>query len=207
MANYDSIMPAAQSFYARLASENTKAWWQANKPEYDSAIKAPAQDLLQDMAAHLEKQLNEPIATKIFRPHRDVRFSKDKTPYTTHLHLLWSVKDVPNSPGWFFGVSPDYIRIGWGWMAFSPAQVATWRDAVVMTKIPDLIEQTNAELPEPELKRVPTGFDKDHVQKDHLRRKSLALWTDAKPENIWDQMVAHFDTIQPVHNELMPLLS
>jgi len=206
MTDFDAIIPTAQDFYTRLSANNTKAWWQDNKDEFDTTLKAPAKALMADVSARLSTLYDAPFKTKMFRPNRDVRFSKDKTPYQTHLHLAWSLSDAQAGPGWFFGVSPDYIRIGWGWMEFSSSQVGTWRDAVTLTKIPALLDATGAQLSKPELKRVPPGFDKDHAQADHLRRKSLALWVDATPTGIVDQMMAHFEAVKPAHAELTPLL-
>ncbi|MGB1235646.1 MAG: TIGR02453 family protein [Planktomarina sp.] len=207
MTDYDAIIPAARDFYARLNADNTKAWWQEYKPEYDTRLKAPALALIDDIAGELQAIYGDPFKGKIFRPHRDVRFSKDKRPYNTHLHMLWSMADLTNGPGWFFGVSPDYMRIGWGWMGFTSEQVSAWRDAVVFTKIPALIGQMGGTLSEPELKRIPSGFEKDHPQGEHLRRKSLALWVDGIDTNIRGQIVSHFKAVQAVHRELTPLLT
>lgn len=207
MSDHDSLIPAARSFYTRLNANNTKAWWHDNKSEYDETLKAPATALIADIAARLETLHGDPFKGKIFRPHRDVRFSKDKRPYNTHLHLLWSLDGVENGPGWFFGVSPDYVRIGWGWMGWTPAQIATWRDAVTLTKIPQRIDAVGAELSEPQLKRIPSGFDKDHPHAEHLRRKSLALWVDGSDTDLLGQMMDHFTAVQPVHRELTPLLT
>ncbi len=207
MTEFDTIIPAAQDFYTRLSANNTKAWWQDHKDEYDAALKAPAKSLMADISTRLGALYDEPFKSKLFRPNRDVRFSKVKTPYQTHLHMAWTINGADHGPGWFFGVSPDYIRIGWGWMEFSSRQVGTWRDAVTMTKIPELLTATGAQLSKPELKRVPPGFDKDHAQADHLRRKSLALWVDGTSTGIVDQMMAHFETVKPVHTELTPLLA
>ena len=69
--------PEAFDFYERLAADNSRAFWQANKATFDSAVKAP-------MAALLEA-LADFGPFHVFRPHRDVRFSKDKTPYKDHI--------------------------------------------------------------------------------------------------------------------------
>ncbi|MEO0358538.1 MAG: DUF2461 family protein, partial [Pseudomonadota bacterium] len=110
-------------------------------------------------------------------------------------------------PGWFLGIGAGYVRIGWGWMGWTPTQIATWRDALTLTKIPQLIDAVGAEMSEPQLKRIPTGFDKDHPQAEHLRRKSLALWVDGTAKGLVDQMMDHFKAVQPVHRELTPLLT
>lgn len=207
MSKFDQMVRDAKTFYADLAQNNTKAHWETIKPDYETKLKAPAKDLLAVVADDLAAIYDTTIKTKLFRPHRDVRFSKDKTPYQTHLHMMWTDGERTNGPAWFFGVSPNYIRIGWGWMGFDKSQMQTWRDAVTMTALPDLIAATPGEISKPELKRVPPPFEKDHLQGDHLRRKSLALWVDGTDTEVLDQVKAQFKAVKPLHDELAPLLS
>lgn len=207
MTNFDQMVQDAKSFYAQLANNNTKAWWTDHKDTYDTQLKTPAKILLADVANHLAATYDTKINTKLFRPHRDVRFSKDKTPYQTHLHMMWTDADRTNGAAWFFGVSPQYIRIGWGWMGFDKAQIQTWRDAVTLTNLPDVIAATPGEVSKPELKRVPSPFDADHARGEHLRRKSLAIWANGTDQNVLDQIKAQTLAVKPLHDELAPLLS
>ena len=68
----------ALDFYDGLAADNTKTYWTAHKAVYTDKILAPMTELTEELAA----EFGEP---KIFRPYRDIRFSKDKTPYKTHI--------------------------------------------------------------------------------------------------------------------------
>ena len=72
----DGIPEQALDFYEGLEADNSKAYWTDHKAVYDDAVKAPLQALL----SALEPEFG---AAKLFRPYRDVRFSKDKTPYKT----------------------------------------------------------------------------------------------------------------------------
>ena len=74
---FDGIPLAALDFYEDLEADNTKSFWTAHKKIYDEAVRAP----LEALCAELEKQYG---AAKLFRPYRDVRFAKDKTPYKNH---------------------------------------------------------------------------------------------------------------------------
>ena len=113
MPDISTLIPTARSFYAALDQDNTKAWWQENRATYDDVLKPGALALLEEMQGPLERITDGPVKTKLFRPHRDVRFSKDKTPYNAHLHLMWSpISDT--APAIFFGSSPDYLIVGVG---------------------------------------------------------------------------------------------
>ena len=74
---FDGFPSAALDFYDDLEIDNTKSFWEAHKAVYAAAVKAP-------MVALTEALAPEFGAAKIFRPYRDVRFAKDKTPYKTH---------------------------------------------------------------------------------------------------------------------------
>ena len=86
--DFAQMIPDARDFYARLAQNNTRDWWTEHKSEYEARLKAPALLFLDITADWLRDLSGSTITTKLFRPHRDVRFSKDKTPYNTHLHMF-----------------------------------------------------------------------------------------------------------------------
>ena len=116
-----------RNFMEELARNNDREWFRAQKARYDSEVKRPAERLLLSVTRWLESANGLPVRSKLFRPHRDVRFSQDKTPYYTHLHAAWS---VPDGRAWYFGLSPDYATAGCGVMAFDEAQLLRWRRAV-----------------------------------------------------------------------------
>ena len=68
----------AIAFYDDLAANNTREWWLANKARYEDEVRRPMEELLQDVADEFGE-------AKLFRPNRDTRFSKDKTPYKTNI--------------------------------------------------------------------------------------------------------------------------
>ena len=173
------LIPTAQSFYSKLSANNTRAWWQDNRGPYDSILKPGAEGLLADLSNPLSKLADAPITTKLFRPHRDTRFSKDKTPYNTHLHMMWQVDgDGPQSPVFFFGVGLDYVTAGAGIMGLEKQMLETWRsfvdlDTTRVTGIIDAVVAKGYAMRAPELKRVPPAYEKDHAAGHLLRMKSV----------------------------------
>ena len=202
------LIPDARAFLSELAVNNQREWFAAHKQSYDTTLKAPALLLLDQVAHDIGRKAGQILTPKLFRPHRDVRFSKDKTPYHTHLHLLWAIEaGTTQKPGLYFGISPDYVRLGGGIMGFDKPNLTTWREAVdgpfgdkIQTLLDDLARQDL--IPEePDLKRVPAPFDRDHRQASLLRRKGLTVWRDLEPSHFTAPQAAIsdlFDALQPM---------
>ncbi|MEO1638191.1 MAG: DUF2461 domain-containing protein [Pseudomonadota bacterium] len=201
MTEFATLIPDTRAFMKKLNADNTRDWWQDNKATYDAKMKAPAQALLDQLTDPLAKLADAPIKSKLFRPHRDVRFSKDKTPYNTHLHMMWQPDtDAPQNPVFFFGIGLDYITAGAGIMGFDKAVLTNWRKMVDLDTdrimgIVKAIEDKGFAVREPELKRVPSPFDKEHPAGHLLRMKSVTagreLAADAKlPDALMDSYAA-----------------
>ncbi|MCH2165324.1 MAG: TIGR02453 family protein [Marinovum sp.] len=176
---FDALIPDARAFLRALRANNSKLWFDENKKRYQERLKRPAELLLDAIQPALETLCAAPVKTKLFRPHRDVRFSTDKTPYHTYLHMLWAGEG--HAPGFFFGISPDYATAGMGWMRFEGAHLAAWREGIGApegAEIQGAMSNLKPRIDAPELKRVPAPFDADHPRADLLRRKSFVVWRD-----------------------------
>ncbi|MGR3713111.1 MAG: TIGR02453 family protein [Shimia sp.] len=185
-SDFSRLVPETRAFIYELAENNSRDWFLANKPRYEAELRMPAMALLDTIGADLERAIGAPPTPKLFRPQRDVRFSKDKTPYHLHLHMLWSTPPV----SWFLGIGRDYVSVGGGVMGFDKDGLTDWRAAVdgpQGTEIADIIadlQTDGARLDDPDLKRVPAPYDKDHPQSDLLRRKSMTVWFDLSDMDI-----------------------
>lgn len=205
--SFATLIPDARAFLSELAQTNSREWFLDNKARYDSHLKRPAELLLEQGAADLGKLTGHPVKTKLFRPHRDVRFSKDKTPYHQHLHMLWTTDTGGRQPiGWFFGIGLDYISIGAGLMGFEKDTLTQWRLAIDGPHGPEFaetIEQLKSNgfrIADPELKRVPSPYDKDHPRGELLKRKSLSAWRDYA-----EALDAPTQALQETFKDLSPL--
>jgi uncharacterized protein (TIGR02453 family) len=180
MDAFHDLVSGSRGFFAQLAANNDREWYAAHKAEYEAAVKRPAELLLEEVAARLSHDLAQPTKPKLYRVYRDVRFSKDKTPYNTHLHMEWSAPDAPVC--YLFGAAADYCKLGVGAMAFPKETIAKWRERVdagadVVGEAAKL-ESAGWQMSEPELKRVPSPYDADNPRAVHLKRKGLILWHD-----------------------------
>ncbi|MCR8546852.1 TIGR02453 family protein [Salipiger sp. P9] len=170
--------PRARNFLKDLAENNDRGWFRAQKTRYDTEVRRPAERLLDLVARSLETATGERVRSKLFRPHRDVRFSDDKTPYHTHLHAAWS---VPDGRGWYFGLSPDYATAGGGVMRFDAPQTERWRSALDGPPGPaldGLLSELGARLDPPDLDTVPAPYRGDHPRAELLRRTGCVVWLD-----------------------------
>jgi uncharacterized protein (TIGR02453 family) len=215
-SSFAPFIPQARAFLAQLTQNNDRDWFTAHKAQYETELKTPALMFLDQIAHDLGKQTGDDIDTKLFRPYRDVRFSKDKTPYTTHLHMLWLRRTGgPQYIGYFFGIAPDYVQAGAGLMKFEKPMILRWRAAVdgpvgdqIKTIVTDAV-RAGAAMREPGLKRVPAPYPSDHRHGDLLRRQGIALWKDLDPKDFDDPakaLHAAFDQIAPLTRVLRTLV-
>ncbi len=178
---FEALITRANAFFTRLAANNTRDFYEAHKAAYIAEIRKPAELLADLFAEDLAKHTGRAHTPKVFRIHRDVRFSKDKTPYTTHLHLMWS-RPGP-APAFFFGASPGYVILGMGMMGLEKDSLTSYRTMVDRRgdDLADALEASGAQLsdwgPDP-LKRVPKPFDPDHPHAELLKRKTFAIHRD-----------------------------
>ncbi len=206
MTGFASLTSDAQGFLQRLAQNNNKAWWDENKATYDHLLKAPALDLLDRLEPQVAALTDTEIKPKLFRPHRDVRFSKDKTPYKTHLHMLWQMEsDARQSPVFFFGVGLDYVSVGAGIMGFDAPVLADWRkfvdlDTQRILHIMGKLEDAGYALREPALKRVPNAYDRDHDGAYLLRMKAMIASRDiGHVDDIPSALIEGFHQLWPLN--------
>ncbi|QYJ02958.1 DUF2461 domain-containing protein [Nocardioides panacisoli] len=161
---------AALDFYDDLEVENTKSFWDAHKQTYRDQVRAP----MLELTAALADEFGE---AKVFRPHRDVRFSKDKTPYKTHQGAFVGVGPAT---GWYVEIAAPGVRIGGGVYHAAGDQLAALRegmaeddDGALLLKILADLERGGFRIEGEQLKTAPRGYPKDHPRIELLRHKTL----------------------------------
>src|SRR6266702_5032012 len=175
---FDGWPAEAIEFYEGLAANNSKSYWLAHKADYDELVHRPMLELL----AELEPEFG---AGKTFRPYRDVRFSKDKSPYKTAIGATLA-------GGGYVQFSAKGLATASGTYIFAPGQLDRYRRAVVDDSSGAKLAGTVAVLREAGLeisvhdvlKTCPKGYPKDHPRVDLLRYKGLIAWKDW-PAGAW----------------------
>jgi uncharacterized protein (TIGR02453 family) len=173
---FEGFRPEAIAFLADLAANNDRAWFTPRKPEYERLVKEPLEALCaalgERFAARGLPLTADPVRSP-FRIYRDVRFSKDKSPYKTAASARFMAAD--GGPGGYFHLEPGEIYAGGGLYRPEPAMLAAWRRLVDAE--PDAVRgaitdpgfvATFGGLTGDRLTRVPSGYPKDHPAADLL---------------------------------------
>ncbi len=226
MSAFSRFTPGALTFLRGLKRHNERPWFEANRPTYEREVLGPLRLLSEELDvrfARLAPEFVSPPKRALFRIHRDVRFSKDKSPYKTHA-ALWVFhrdagrgvgRDAHGGAGFYFHLEPGASMVAGGfWMPPRPL-LSTLRDAIAEDRRPfERIVKAKpfvarfGELTDDEpgvrLTRVPRGFAPDHPAAHWLRFNSFTAsrpLTDA--EALSPKLV---DTIMKDYAALLPLV-
>ena len=200
VATFSGFSPDAIQFLADLASNNDRAWFQPRKAEFDRLLKTPLEELCVALDAEFRARglpLRADPAKSPFRIYRDTRFSKDKSPYKTHLaaSFAWagdgadpsgsrSHDDNVHASGGYFHLQPGEIYVGGGIWHPDTAWLKGFRDRVAnrtdefraIVEAPEFVEAFGSVSDDGEsLKRVPPGYPADHPAADFLRKKNVTF--------------------------------
>jgi|SRR5579859_4020795 len=161
----------ALDFYEGLEADNSKTYWTARKAVYEEKVLGPMTELLEELAPEFGE-------TKIFRPYRDVRFSKDKSPYKTHMGAMLG--------GGYIQLSAAGLAAGDGMYGMAPDQLDRYRQAVAGGETGPALERVIAGIERhgygvhgrDALKSAPRGYPADHPRIELLRYKGIVAWKE-----------------------------
>lgn len=168
-AMFEGFPEAALDFYEDLEADNGRAFWTAHLDVYESCVRKPMKELAEALA-------DEFGDAKVFRPHRDVRFSKDKSPYKTYQDMF-----IPRGPalGWYLRVAAPGVVVGAGFYDAPPDKLRALREVIagprgteLETLVKPLVEDGFV-IGGETVATVPRGYDKSHPRIQLLRHKSL----------------------------------
>jgi uncharacterized protein (TIGR02453 family) len=158
-----------KGFFLGLQVNNSKAYFESHRKQYEHDVKAPMVALLADLEAEFG-------AARISRPNRDIRFSADKSPYKTNIY-------ASTSAGGYVALDGDGLVAGGGRYMMEPSDLATYRKAVAAKasgeKIAAIVSALRAKgygVEGQELKRVPPPHPQDHPRGELLKHKRLIYW-------------------------------
>jgi len=222
MPPFTGFPPAAFAFLRGIAQHNERGWFQAHQEEYHAlydagiALAAAIGPKLAKVSPLLRWEAR--INGSVFRIQRDIRFSKDKTPYKPHLDLwFWAgSRKGWDVPGCFFRLFPQRLILGAGMHMLDKPQLERYRHAVVDARagksLADLLarlEQRGYLPPDATRKQVPRGYDADHPRAALLLREGMYATYDGRvPRDVSSAKfvefcLGHFKALWPVSDWLI----
>jgi uncharacterized protein (TIGR02453 family) len=192
-ATYAPTVPEAASFDRELFSflkelkdHNDREWFNANKARYEQSVKEPALAFIEDFGLRLAQPMPHLVANRrsLFRIYRDSRFSKDKSPYKTHLGMYFRHAEAADADtaGIYVHLEPGSVFMGAGIWHPGPQGLKRIRDRIVArpdawrTSVGDAGPDWSLAAGEA-LKRPPRGYPPDHELIGDLKRRSFAVIT------------------------------
>jgi uncharacterized protein (TIGR02453 family) len=193
MAGFGGFRPAAFQFLRDLRRNNEKAWFEANRGVYEQEVREPMRLLVETLDARLRSIAPEIVGDpkrSMFRIHRDVRFSRDKSPYKTNAGAWLYHRDAGRKvgttgegggAGFYFHIDPTTCFMAGGiWMPARPALLRI-REAIAaqptalarLTSAPEFRRRFDGLNEEAKLRRVPQGFSPDHPASEWLKLQSF----------------------------------
>lgn len=172
----------AFTFYEGLEADNSKTYWTEHKDIYDRSVRAPFQALLDELAPKLGGEIS------LFRPYRDVRFSKDKSPYKT---AQGGFIETEPGVGYYLQISTEGVHIGGGFHARDKEQTTRYRSAVDNSLTgPELVaicaklEKAGFTIGGEQVRTRPRGVPADHPRLDLMRREYVTAGRQADPDEV-----------------------
>mgnify|MGYP002637586675 CR=1 FL=1 len=228
MTAFEGFPQETFDFLEGLTDNNSKIWFDRHRKEYQAHYMTPAKLFVEAMGERLGAmdphisavpQVNK----SIFRINRDVRFSKDKTPYRNHIDLLFYEGTGRRSgSGFFFRLLSDRVILGAGIHQFDTNGLKKFRAAVVrdgealrISGILEALKNQGYEVGEAHYKTVPPGYG-DRKDNDLLKYNSLHASCETAVSDLSDLIRSadfsdwcadHYERLQPLHRWLSDYVS
>ena len=215
------------NFFSDLNDNNSKQWFEAHRDIYDDYVLQPTREFVVAMGKKLETiapAINAipKINQSMFKIHRDVRFSKDKRPYKTHLGIwFWEGQGKRmECSGFYFHVEQERLLLAAGVHCFTPETLTLYRDAVIdkshsvqLEKAVIDVSGKGYSIGGKHYKRFPRGFDSTHKNAEFLLHNGLYAMVEEKiPELFFsaavvDHSFSQFQNMLPIHRWLTKALT
>ena len=211
------VLSSSVSFFKKLKKNNNRDWFAENKPKFkelESEIKTFGEELKYRL-----NEFDNVDRFKLFRIYRDVRFSKDKTPFKTHFGLYWNRLKPRLRGGYYLHISPNNNFLACGFWDPNPKDLYRIRkeflhDANEFRKIlkSKEIYSNWGSLEGTELKTAPRNFDKNHPDIDLIRKKQFVFKINYSDKEVLekrfiDKIELSLKAIRPFLNYMTDVLT
>jgi uncharacterized protein (TIGR02453 family) len=185
MANLPPTFPeAGLSFLKSLKRNNDREWFLKHRETYEQSVRLPMIQLIEALAKEFAEFAPEILVSprSLFRIYRDTRFSKDKSPYKTHVAASFSVRgfDRHEGAGFYFHVSPADLFVGGGLYRPPSDELRSVREHIATNyeRLKKIVAARQfrgmfGEMTGEQSSRMPRGFAPDHPAEQYLRHKDF----------------------------------
>ncbi len=218
MTDFQGFPAETLAFLKGLGANNTRDWFEAHRADYEAHWLEPGKGFVTAAAEGLRGiapgvNAIPKVNGSIFRINRDVRFSKDKTPYKDHLDFwFWEGERKGALSGFFARLTATSFGAGAGCHGMDPKRLAAFRAAVAgpagagLTEIAGEIEAAGHALRGSHYKRMPKGFDAEGPAARFLLHNALWAYAEVPAGTVGDPVevaLGHWRSFAPVHRWLM----
>jgi uncharacterized protein (TIGR02453 family) len=214
------------TFFNQLKKNNTRQWFEEHRSDYEEFVMHPARKFVMAMGQKLRKiapgvNAVPKINQSLFKINRDVRFSKDKSPYKTYMGIwLWEgERKRMESSGFYLHVENETLLIGVGIKLFPKPLLDRYRQAVVDKKLGAALKSALTKVAAKgylvdgkHFKKVPRGFDAAHPRAEYLLYNGLTARLEEKVPDVFysdaiiDYAYGHYKNMLPLHRWLRSAL-
>lgn len=175
MTSFEGFGPKVQEWFEGLEADNSREYFTATRDFFEESIREQMEALLTELSATFGGEV------KMFRQNRDIRFSRDKSPYKTNTYGVLRGSEIA-AEGLYASISANGLVAGSGYHMMARDQLDRYREQVAdeqhgreLARLVDRAEQSGLDLWGESLLTAPRGYPTDHEQIELLRRKSLSL--------------------------------
>jgi uncharacterized protein (TIGR02453 family) len=203
-------------FLRSLKRNNNREWFQKHRGNYEQYVKQPIADLIQAMHDEFEKFAPEMVATpkaSAYRIHRDIRFSKNKSPYKTHVAAVFPCNGLGKheGAGFYVHIATDELLIGGGMYMPSPEDLNAVRNHILENPVRFLnvvespaFRRKFGKMAGEQLARIPRGFPADHQVAHYLKYKQFLASRNFPPERA--TTARFYQTLLETFEAMLPLV-
>jgi uncharacterized protein (TIGR02453 family) len=226
MPGFTGFSKELPKYFRNLKKNNSKQWFEKHRSEYDEFVLFAARDFVVAMGDRLRKiapgiNAIPKINQSLFKINRDVRFSKDKSPYKTNMGIwFWDGRRKRmECPGFYFHFEDRSLRFGTGFYMFPRNLLTVYRDAVVDKKLGAALKRAVKKVADQgytvggrHYKRIPRGYDADHPNAEFLLYNGLhAMQAEKIPEAFFsgaliEHAFGHYKNMLPLHQWLLNVM-
>jgi uncharacterized protein (TIGR02453 family) len=222
---FENFPQKTVDFLKKLSKNNNKEWFEKHRDDYNSQFLEPAFQFVTEMGEKLSGVAPNIMAVpridkSVFRLHRDVRFSKDKSPYKTNLGILfWEGKKKMESSGFYFHLDSKGYFLGAGIYMPSKEQLKIYRDAVtdivlgkeLKNAVNKVLKKGNYSIGGKTYKKIPKGYDPSSPYADFLLYSGFYAYSEGADINelikndVIEYSFKKFKDMLPVHHWLVKI--